>query len=99
MDYNNIMLMPFYKLLSDSVSWIFLKSQTPSESVRSPQIQQRSDPVCDQSRENNSDPHESEYSVKYCPRRDCLWFYIASIKSCLSLAFINNTLDIYVFQQ
>lgn len=32
-------------------------------------------------------------------KKKSLGFYISSIKSYLSLAFINNTLDIYVFQQ
>lgn len=37
--------------------------------------------------------------VKYNLQKHCLWFYIISIKSCLSKALINNALDVYDFQQ
>lgn len=38
-------------------------------------------------------------AVKYCLQKGCLWFYMVSIKSCLSNTLINNSSDIYVFQQ
>lgn len=38
-------------------------------------------------------------AVKYCPQYGCLGFYTVSIKSCLSNTLINNSGDIYVFQQ
>lgn len=38
-------------------------------------------------------------AVKYCLQKGCLEFYMVSIKSCLSNALINNSGDIYVFQQ